>query len=67
MRSVFTQRNKENMYHTCKIRKKKKKRPHEYSTILGIEESVHEILMNLKEIVWRSNLYNKAHGQRYEE
>lgn len=46
---------------------KKKKRPHEYSTILGIEESVHEILMNLKEIVWRSNLYNKAHGQRYEE
>nr|YP_010624867.1 RNA polymerase alpha subunit [Desmos chinensis]YP_010624918.1 RNA polymerase alpha subunit [Desmos chinensis]WBG68824.1 RNA polymerase alpha subunit [Desmos chinensis]WBG68875.1 RNA polymerase alpha subunit [Desmos chinensis] len=31
--------------------------PHEYSTILGIEESVHEILMNLREIVLRSNLY----------
>ncbi|MCL7045320.1 hypothetical protein MKW94_003387 [Papaver nudicaule] len=28
-----------------------------YSTIVGIEESVHEILMNLKEIVLRSNLY----------
>ncbi|MCL7027007.1 hypothetical protein MKW94_020287 [Papaver nudicaule] len=43
-----------NMYHTCKILKKI---PHEYSTIIGIEESVHEILMNLKEIVLRSNLY----------
>nr|YP_009708197.1 RNA polymerase alpha subunit [Myrsine africana]QEV84309.1 RNA polymerase alpha subunit [Myrsine africana] len=31
--------------------------PHEYSTIVGIQESVHEILMNLKEIVLRSNLY----------
>nr|YP_009749300.1 RNA polymerase subunit alpha [Goodyera rosulacea]QII91387.1 RNA polymerase subunit alpha [Goodyera rosulacea] len=30
---------------------------HEYSTIKGIEESVHEILINLKEIVLRSNLY----------
>nr|WRM53856.1 RNA polymerase alpha subunit [Echinodorus grisebachii] len=30
---------------------------HEYSTIAGIDESVHEILMNLKEIVLRSNLY----------
>nr|BBM33573.1 DNA-directed RNA polymerase alpha chain [Dendrobium lituiflorum]BBM33647.1 DNA-directed RNA polymerase alpha chain [Dendrobium lituiflorum]BBM33721.1 DNA-directed RNA polymerase alpha chain [Dendrobium lituiflorum] len=30
---------------------------HEYSTIAGIEESVHEILLNLKEIVLRSNLY----------
>nr|ATG25879.1 RNA polymerase alpha subunit [Monopsis debilis var. debilis] len=30
---------------------------HEYSTIVGIQESVHEILMNLKEIVLRSNLY----------
>ncbi|GJW20520.1 RNA polymerase alpha subunit [Tanacetum coccineum] len=27
------------------------------STIMGIQESVHEILMNLKEIVLRSNLY----------
>nr|ARD01639.1 RNA polymerase alpha subunit [Sibbaldianthe sericea] len=31
--------------------------PHEYSTFVGIQESVHEILMNLKEIVLRSNLY----------
>nr|YP_009241948.1 RNA polymerase alpha subunit [Sagittaria lichuanensis]AMQ13523.1 RNA polymerase alpha subunit [Sagittaria lichuanensis]UDZ61096.1 RNA polymerase alpha subunit [Sagittaria lichuanensis] len=31
--------------------------PHEYSTIEGIDESVQEILMNLKEIVLRSNLY----------
>lgn len=31
--------------------------PHEYSVIPGIKESVHEILMNLKKIVLRSNLY----------
>uniref|UniRef100_I1QMC5 DNA-directed RNA polymerase n=1 Tax=Oryza glaberrima TaxID=4538 RepID=I1QMC5_ORYGL len=31
--------------------------PHGYSTIAGIEESVQEILLNLKEIVLRSNLY----------
>nr|YP_010828769.1 RNA polymerase alpha subunit [Zygophyllum obliquum]WFF46596.1 RNA polymerase alpha subunit [Zygophyllum obliquum] len=31
--------------------------PHEYSTIVGVQESVHEILMNLKEVVLRSNLY----------
>lgn len=42
---------------TCITRAKSKKLPHEYSTIVGIEESVHEILMNLKEIVLRSNLY----------
>nr|QXO04577.1 RNA polymerase alpha subunit [Hetaeria anomala] len=30
---------------------------HEYSMIAGIEESVHEVLINLKEIVLRSNLY----------
>nr|YP_010015642.1 RNA polymerase alpha subunit [Paphiopedilum emersonii]QOI72626.1 RNA polymerase alpha subunit [Paphiopedilum emersonii] len=30
---------------------------HEYSTIVGIEESVHDILINLKEIVLKSNLY----------
>nr|YP_010567173.1 RNA polymerase alpha subunit [Vallisneria denseserrulata x Vallisneria spiralis]UZC33412.1 RNA polymerase alpha subunit [Vallisneria denseserrulata x Vallisneria spiralis] len=29
--------------------------PHEYSMISGIEESVHEILMNLKEIVLRTH------------
>ncbi|KAF2915308.1 hypothetical protein DAI22_09g021000 [Oryza sativa Japonica Group] len=31
--------------------------PHGYSTIAGIEESVQEILLNLKEIILRSNLY----------
>ncbi|TYI77111.1 hypothetical protein E1A91_D06G123500v1, partial [Gossypium mustelinum] len=45
--------------------------PHEYSTIVGIQESVHEILMNLKEIVLRGNLYGTrnaficAKGPRY--
>lgn len=42
---------------TCITRAKSDKIPHEYSTITGIQESVHEILMNLKEIVLRSNLY----------
>nr|ATL22072.1 RNA polymerase alpha subunit [Cassytha capillaris]QWL22520.1 RNA polymerase alpha subunit [Cassytha capillaris] len=42
---------------TCITRAKSEKVPHEYSTIVGIEESVHEILMNLKEIVLKSNLY----------
>jgi len=42
---------------TCITRAKFEKVPHEYSTIVGIEESVHEILLNLKEIVLRSNLY----------
>lgn len=42
---------------TCITRAKFEKIPHEYSTILGIQESVHEILMNLKEIVLKSNLY----------
>nr|YP_010168349.1 RNA polymerase alpha subunit [Gilliesia graminea]AEX94381.1 RNA polymerase alpha subunit [Gilliesia graminea]QRZ01626.1 RNA polymerase alpha subunit [Gilliesia graminea] len=42
---------------TCITRAKSEKMPHEYSTIVGIEESVHEILRNLKEIVLRSNLY----------
>nr|YP_010865440.1 RNA polymerase alpha subunit [Cymodocea rotundata]WGT74349.1 RNA polymerase alpha subunit [Cymodocea rotundata] len=42
---------------TCITRAKFDKVPHEYSTIVGVEESVHEILMNLKEIVLRSNLY----------
>lgn len=42
---------------TCITRAKSEKIPHEYSTIVGIEESIHEILMNLKEIVLRSNLY----------
>nr|YP_010443415.1 RNA polymerase alpha subunit [Arenaria serpyllifolia]UTE94289.1 RNA polymerase alpha subunit [Arenaria serpyllifolia] len=42
---------------TCITRAKSEKIPHEYSTIVGIQESVHEILMNLKEIIFRSNLY----------
>ncbi|XP_059280025.1 DNA-directed RNA polymerase subunit alpha [Lycium ferocissimum] len=42
---------------TCITRVKSEKVPHEYSTITGIQESVHEILMNLKEIVLKSNLY----------
>nr|YP_009974338.1 RNA polymerase alpha subunit [Uraria lagopodoides]YP_010033594.1 RNA polymerase alpha subunit [Christia vespertilionis]QNH95195.1 RNA polymerase alpha subunit [Uraria lagopodoides]QOW40632.1 RNA polymerase alpha subunit [Christia vespertilionis]WRW11340.1 RNA polymerase alpha subunit [Uraria crinita] len=42
---------------TCITRAKSETIPHEYSTIVGIQESVHEILMNLKEIVLRSNLY----------
>nr|YP_010514175.1 RNA polymerase alpha subunit [Strongylodon macrobotrys]UXL85828.1 RNA polymerase alpha subunit [Strongylodon macrobotrys] len=42
---------------TCITRVKSEKIPHEYSTIVGIEESVHEILMNLKEIILRSNMY----------
>nr|YP_009546767.1 RNA polymerase alpha subunit [Anigozanthos flavidus]AYP35507.1 RNA polymerase alpha subunit [Anigozanthos flavidus] len=42
---------------TCITRAKSKRVPHEYSTIIGIEESIHEILLNLKEIVLRSNIY----------
>nr|YP_010275759.1 RNA polymerase alpha subunit [Horsfieldia amygdalina]QEU52881.1 RpoA [Horsfieldia amygdalina]UJX85878.1 RNA polymerase alpha subunit [Horsfieldia amygdalina]UJX86459.1 RNA polymerase alpha subunit [Horsfieldia amygdalina] len=44
---------------TCITRAKSEseKVPHEYSTIVGIKESVHEIFMNLKEIVLRSDLY----------
>nr|QBC71809.1 RNA polymerase alpha subunit [Drosera indica] len=42
---------------TSITRAKFEKIAHEYSTIIGIEESVQEILMNLKEIVLRSNLY----------
>nr|QXI86272.1 RNA polymerase alpha subunit [Gentiana bavarica] len=42
---------------TCITRVKSNKVSHEYSTIVGIQESVHEILINLKEIVLKSNLY----------
>nr|YP_010949586.1 RNA polymerase alpha subunit [Hydrocotyle wilfordii]WMV85268.1 RNA polymerase alpha subunit [Hydrocotyle wilfordii] len=42
---------------TCITRAKSEKIPHEYSTLVGIQESVHEILMNLKEILLKSNLY----------
>nr|YP_010392086.1 RNA polymerase alpha subunit [Cyananthus lobatus]UPX07695.1 RNA polymerase alpha subunit [Cyananthus lobatus] len=42
---------------TCITRAKSEKIPHEYSSIVGIQESVHEILLNLQEIVLRSHLY----------
>nr|YP_009996552.1 RNA polymerase alpha subunit [Oberonioides microtatantha]QNQ66029.1 RNA polymerase alpha subunit [Oberonioides microtatantha] len=42
---------------TCITRVTSENVLHEYSTIAGIEESVHEILINLKGIVLRSNLY----------
>nr|YP_010372893.1 RNA polymerase alpha subunit [Rhododendron huadingense]UPH77668.1 RNA polymerase alpha subunit [Rhododendron huadingense] len=35
---------------------------HEYSSIAGIQESVNEILMNLKEIILKSNLYGPCSG-----
>nr|QCW94601.1 RNA polymerase subunit alpha [Laguncularia racemosa] len=47
---------------TCIIRAKFERITHEYSTIVGIEESIHEILMNLKEIVLRSNLYGTCNA-----
>ena len=47
---------------TCITRAKSEKIPHEYSTIVGIQESVHEILMNLKKIILRSNLYGTRHA-----
>nr|YP_009111513.1 RNA polymerase alpha subunit [Erodium crassifolium]AHH24725.1 RNA polymerase alpha subunit [Erodium crassifolium] len=42
---------------TCITYAKFEKIPHEYTTLVGIQESVYEIVMNLKEIVLRSNLY----------
>nr|WBN97153.1 RNA polymerase alpha subunit [Begonia sp. RBGE:20160139] len=50
---------------TCITRAKSEKIPHEYSTLIGIQESVHEILMNLKEIVLRSNLYGSGSAYIY--
>nr|QUT13159.1 RNA polymerase alpha subunit [Avicennia marina] len=47
---------------TCITRVKSENAPHEYSTIMGIQESVHEILINLKEIVLRSNLYGTCNA-----
>nr|YP_009516529.1 RNA polymerase alpha subunit [Malania oleifera]AYE40924.1 RNA polymerase alpha subunit [Malania oleifera]QEI59671.1 RNA polymerase alpha subunit [Malania oleifera] len=47
---------------TCITRAKSEKIPHEYSTTVGIQESIHEILMNLKEIVLRSNLYGTCNA-----
>nr|YP_009938746.1 RNA polymerase alpha subunit [Mitrasacme pygmaea]QNV46978.1 RNA polymerase alpha subunit [Mitrasacme pygmaea] len=42
---------------TCITRVKSENVPHQYSNIAGIQESVHEILINLKKIVLRSHLY----------
>nr|YP_009379907.1 RNA polymerase alpha chain [Dacrycarpus imbricatus]QHX99664.1 RNA polymerase alpha subunit [Dacrycarpus imbricatus]BAX56435.1 RNA polymerase alpha chain [Dacrycarpus imbricatus] len=42
---------------TCITRAKFKNITHEYSSIIGIEESVHDILINLKEIVLKSDSY----------
>nr|AIY56221.1 RNA polymerase alpha subunit [Neuwiedia zollingeri var. singapureana] len=50
---------------TCITRAKSENVLHEYSTIVGIEESVHEILINLKEIVLRSNLYGVTDASIY--
>nr|YP_010630385.1 RNA polymerase alpha subunit [Hillebrandia sandwicensis]WBN97419.1 RNA polymerase alpha subunit [Hillebrandia sandwicensis] len=50
---------------TCITRAKSEKISHEYSTIIGIQESVHEILMNFKEIVLRSNLYGRGGASIY--
>lgn len=49
---------------TC-AKSKSHKITHEFSTITGIQESVHEILMNLKEIVLRSNLYGTHNASIY--
>nr|ADD31220.1 RNA polymerase alpha subunit protein [Phoradendron leucarpum] len=50
---------------TCITRAKSDQIPHEYSTIRGIQESVHDILINLKEIVLRSNLYGTCNASIY--
>nr|YP_010629851.1 RNA polymerase alpha subunit [Begonia rossmanniae]WBN96797.1 RNA polymerase alpha subunit [Begonia rossmanniae] len=50
---------------TCITRAKSEKIPHEYSTLIGMQESIHEILMNLKEIVLRSNLYGSGGAYIY--
>nr|QBK34069.1 RNA polymerase alpha subunit [Taxus sp. 'Emei type']QBK35381.1 RNA polymerase alpha subunit [Taxus sp. 'Emei type']QBK35627.1 RNA polymerase alpha subunit [Taxus sp. 'Emei type'] len=47
---------------TCITRAKFENITHEYSVMIGIEESVHEILMNLKEIVLRSDAYGIREG-----
>jgi DNA-directed RNA polymerase subunit alpha len=50
---------------TCITRAKFGKIPHEFSTIFGIQESVYEILMNLKEIVLKSNFYGTQYAYIY--
>nr|YP_010989025.1 RNA polymerase alpha subunit [Mosla dianthera]YP_010989110.1 RNA polymerase alpha subunit [Mosla scabra]WOR85759.1 RNA polymerase alpha subunit [Mosla dianthera]WOR85844.1 RNA polymerase alpha subunit [Mosla scabra] len=50
---------------TCITRVKSENVSHEYSTITGIQESAHEIIMNLKEIVLKSNLYGTCDASIY--
>nr|YP_010145048.1 RNA polymerase alpha subunit [Elsholtzia densa]QQL92452.1 RNA polymerase alpha subunit [Elsholtzia densa]QWV61539.1 RNA polymerase alpha subunit [Elsholtzia densa var. ianthina] len=50
---------------TCITRVKSENVSHEYSTITGIQESAHEILMNLKEIILKSNLYGTCDASIY--
>nr|YP_009701014.1 RNA polymerase alpha subunit [Manoao colensoi]QEQ14220.1 RNA polymerase alpha subunit [Manoao colensoi] len=50
---------------TCITRAKFQDITHEYSTIIGIEESVYDILMNLKEIVLRSDPYGIREASLY--
>nr|ACP51475.1 RNA polymerase alpha subunit [Pinus albicaulis] len=50
---------------TCITRVKLENIKHEYSAIIGIEESVHDILMNLKEIVLRSDSYGIREASIY--
>nr|YP_009447145.1 RNA polymerase alpha subunit [Adenocalymma peregrinum]ATY48419.1 RNA polymerase alpha subunit [Adenocalymma peregrinum]AVM84199.1 RNA polymerase alpha subunit [Adenocalymma pubescens] len=45
---------------TCITRVKSENVPHEYCAIPGIQESLYDIVMNLKEIVLRSNLYGTS-------
>nr|QYB22516.1 RNA polymerase alpha subunit [Sequoiadendron giganteum]BBN66923.1 RNA polymerase alpha chain [Sequoiadendron giganteum] len=47
---------------TCITRAQFQNISNEYSVIIGIEESIHEILMNLKEIVLRSDVYGIREG-----
>nr|QVL24900.1 RNA polymerase alpha subunit [Elsholtzia densa]WCH61704.1 RNA polymerase alpha subunit [Elsholtzia densa] len=50
---------------TCITRVKSENVSHEYSTITGIQESAHEILTNLKEIILKSNLYGTCDASIY--
>nr|YP_009476907.1 RNA polymerase alpha subunit [Adenocalymma divaricatum]AVM81474.1 RNA polymerase alpha subunit [Adenocalymma divaricatum] len=45
---------------TCITRVKSENVPHEYCAVPGVKESFHDIVMNLKEIVLRSNLYGTS-------
>nr|YP_010426700.1 RNA polymerase alpha subunit [Cupressus duclouxiana]USN89478.1 RNA polymerase alpha subunit [Cupressus duclouxiana] len=50
---------------TCITRAKFQNISNEYSAIIGIEEPIHEILMNLKEIVLQSDAYGIREGSIY--